>query len=55
MQLNSSNLNYCHFCVNKVSDKVSFNFNIINSNLYQKYSSSQNYYFSKDINDILQN
>ena len=27
--------------------------NIINHTLYHKYASSQNYYFTKEINDIL--
>lgn len=45
--------NTCEYC--KADDIVYHYQKVTNTNLFQKYSSSQNYYYTKEINEILSN
>jgi len=52
----SLQISNCNFCQEKVSKHNFAYFSMMtNKALYSKYSSSQNYYYTKDINDILAN
>ncbi|CAK78707.1 unnamed protein product (macronuclear) [Paramecium tetraurelia] len=50
---NSQGQSSCVFCQKFKSKKVETYAPLLNKALFAKYSSSQNYYYSKDINDII--
>ncbi|CAK92447.1 unnamed protein product (macronuclear) [Paramecium tetraurelia] len=50
---NNSGTSPCVFCQKFKNQKVESYASLLNKALFAKYSSSQNYYYSKDINDII--
>ncbi|CAD8140278.1 unnamed protein product [Paramecium octaurelia] len=50
---NNSGKSPCVFCQKFKNQKVESYASLLNKALFAKYSSSQNYYYSKDINDII--